>query len=88
MRQVVRADVYDEVSILKGLRHRQSDHPEGATKDRAGGVGPNADHAKADLDRAADSAIEDHRASFRVHFRSSAFEWDFRPRPPLTSIPP
>lgn len=86
MRQVVRANVYDEISILKGLRHRQSDHPEGATEDRVGRIGPNADHAETDLDRTADSAIEDHRTGLRVHFRSSAFEWYFQPKRFLTSI--
>ncbi|KAM0736506.1 hypothetical protein ACS0PU_006155 [Formica fusca] len=74
MRQIFGADVYDEIAILKGLRYRQGDHPKGATKEGVGRVGPNADHAETDLDRATDSAVEDGRIDLRVHFQSSAFE--------------
>lgn len=61
MRQIVGADVYDEIAVLKSLRHRQGDHPEGTTKKGVGRVGPNADYAKTDLDRTTDSAVEDGR---------------------------
>jgi len=87
MRQVVRADMYDEISILKSLRYRKSNHPEGATKDHARRVGPNANNAETDLNRTTDSASEDHRGIvLRIHFRSTAFEWYFRSSRFLTSI--
>lgn len=89
MWEIVRADVYNEISILKGLRHRKSDHPEGATEDREGRVGPNADHAETDLDWTTNSAVKDLQGiGLRVHFRSAAFEWYFRPGCLLTSILP
>lgn len=69
-RQVVGAHVYDEVSILKGLRDREGDHPEGATETRIRRVGPDADRAQADLDGAADDADEG-RVDLRGHWRSS-----------------
>lgn len=70
-RQVVGAHVYDEVPILKCLRDSERDHPEGATEAGVSRVGPNADRAQADLDRAADDTDERRVDRFRSHRRSS-----------------
>lgn len=67
MRQIVGTDMYDEIAILKGLRHRKSDHPKSATKESIGRVGPNSDHAETDLDRTTNSTVEDDRIDLRVH---------------------
>lgn len=69
-RQVVGAHVHDEVSILKGLSDREGDHPKCATQTRVRRFGPDADHAEADLDRAADDADEGRVDFLRGHWRS------------------
>lgn len=67
MRQIVGADMYDEIAILKSLRHHKSDHPKSAMKESVGRIGPNPDHAETDLDRTTNSAAEDDRIDLRVH---------------------
>jgi len=75
--------MHEEIPVLKSLRHCEGDHPEGAMKDRVGRVGPNADHAETDLDRATDGADE---IDLRIHSPNSALEW-MQPKRLFASTP-